>query len=135
MGQVSHNSSIVDAIKVPKYIAFPMKEWARILYLNTCGDDFTGQEQMHLHEWVRKDLKMVEYLRHLSLQIFPDAEWDLSIEEEKFFSMEENLVAHVTVASYYQKVVQATHPEESTRLEEKKSNYWRGSWTQFFNPN
>ena len=55
-------------------------------------------------------------MRHLPLQIFPDSEWEDQIEEEVYFSMAENLVTNAIQASYCQKVVQATNPEESTRV-------------------
>ena len=63
---------------------------------------------------------MVEYLRQLPLQIFPESEWEPPIEEEVYFNIAEHLVTHVTQTSYCQKVVQASNPEESNRVEQIK---------------
>ena len=61
---------------------FPRKEWARVWYLHSCGDDAMLKEQMFLHESDGKDYKLVEHLRQLPLQIFPNSEWEPPMEEE-----------------------------------------------------
>jgi hypothetical protein len=107
-------------LKVPVEIDFSMQDWAREWFPCKCESDASVEEQMFLYEWFGKDMKMANYLRQLPLQIFPDAEWEMPIEEETYFSMAENLVANATQTSYIQKVVQATQPEESMRVEEIK---------------
>ena len=62
------------ASKVPQEISYPLKNWARVWYLYSCGDETMNSDQMFIHEWMKKDLKMVEYLRHLPLQSFPESE-------------------------------------------------------------